>query len=107
MVYGAAYVSRRLSSIDDGATITPLDANFSRADLERLAKEKQIMAEETDRERAEVDAQLDEEYRLYEESKNMSKRKRKKAQKQKQKVDKADQIATMEVTTEEYEDDGR
>ena len=107
VVYGAAYVSRRLSSIDAGATITPLESTFSRADLERLAKEKQVMVEETERERAEVDAQLEEEYRIYEESKKMSKRKRKKAQKQKKTADRAEQIATMEVTTEEYEDDGR
>ena len=105
-VYGAAYVSRRLSSLDEGPNITPLETNFSRADLERLAQEKKVMAQEAERERAEVDAQLDEEYRIYEESKKMSKRKKKKAQKKK-KVDNADTIATMEVTTENYDDDGR
>lgn len=109
VIYGAAYVSRRLSSIDEGASITPLQNTFSRADLVRLAEEKKAMVEETDRERAEVDAQLDEEYRAYEESKNMSKRQKKKAERSKksQKVDKADQIATLEITTEEYDDDGR
>lgn len=105
-VYGAAYVSRRLSSLDEGPDITPLETNFSRADLARLAEEKKIMAQEAERERAEVDAQLDEEYRIYEESKNMSKRKKKKAQK-KAKKDNADTIATLAVTNEEYDDDGR
>lgn len=37
---------KKATSIDDGASFTPLPATFSRADLERLAKEKQAVKEE-------------------------------------------------------------
>lgn len=60
-VYGAAYVSRRLSSIDDGKTFTPLSTNFSRNDLKKLSEEKAEMEEEINNEIAEVNAQIEEE----------------------------------------------
>lgn len=41
---------KKTTSIDEGATFTPLAANFSRADLERLAKEKEAVKAEIDSE---------------------------------------------------------
>lgn len=43
---------KKTTSIDEGATFTPLSANFSRADLERLAKEKEAV-------KAQIDAEED------------------------------------------------
>lgn len=117
--YGAAYVSRRLSSIDDGKTFTPLATNFSRNDLIKMNEEKAQMREEIDREKAEVDAQLEEEMIAYEEQKAAEKKNKKKKKntekpqemvfveykKKKKKKPGEDEIATMPVSEEEYVDD--
>ena len=116
---GAAYVSRRLSSIDDGKTFTPLATNFSRNDLIKMNEEKAQMREEIDREKAEVDAQLEEEMIAYEEQKAAEKKNKKKKKntekpqemvfveykKKKKKKPGEDEIATMPVSEEEYVDD--
>ncbi len=122
VVYGAAYVSRRLSSIDKGVSFTPLATNFSRADLAKLGEEKQRMSDEIDREKAEIETQLEEELRIYEEAQAAEKKKgkkkkkdakpeemtfveyKKKDKKKKKKISETD-IATMPVSTEEYKED--
>lgn len=129
--YGSAYVSRRLSSIDDGKSFTPLESNFSRNDLAKLREEKDIMREEIDKEREAVDAQLQEEQAKWEEEQAAEKKKRKKnknAEKSEavsaveeisepKKADKAkkhknkkkriadDEIAVLPVSEEEYIDE--
>ncbi|MBO5215424.1 MAG: hypothetical protein J6B79_04480 [Clostridia bacterium] len=117
--YGAAYVSRRLSSIDDGKTFTPLATNFSRSDLMKMNEEKAQMREEIDREKAEVDAQLEEEMIAYEEQKAAEKKNKKKKKnadkpqemvfveykKKKKKKPDEDEIATIPVSEEEYVDE--
>ncbi len=45
-----AYINKEISSIDEGATFTPLSPTFSRADLEKLAEEKAIVKKEIDAE---------------------------------------------------------
>lgn len=126
-VYGAAYVSRRLSSIDDGKTFTPLSTNFSRNDLKKLSEEKAEMEEEINNEIAEVNAQIEEERIKWEEEQAAAKKRRKKnknnnqnapvlsaeaqekAQKKKNKkaVKSAseDEIALLPVSEEEYVED--
>ena len=81
VVYGAAYVARRLSSINEGSSITPLEASYSRADLQRLSEEKDRIKNETEKERAEAEAQIMEEIRQYDlemEKKEKKDRKKKK-----------------------------
>ena len=56
VVYGAAYVAKRLSSINEGAGITPLSASYSRADLQKLSEEKNRIKDEVEKERAEAEA---------------------------------------------------
>lgn len=124
--YGAAYVSRRLSSIDDGKSFTPLEVNFSRNDLARLSQEKKEMQDEIEGEIAEVNAKLEEEQRAYEEEMAASKKRRKKnkpeefvqseniatdknvGKKNKKKNRKRiadDEIAVLPVSEEEYKEE--
>ncbi len=110
--YGAAYASRRMSSIDDGKSFTPLEATFSRADLQRLNEEKSEMRTEIDEEVATINAQLDEEERLYEEEKAAAKKNKRKKnnpqknnRKKREKIDDTQQIGTLPVTDEEYNED--
>lgn len=77
--YGAAYVSKRLSSLDDGRGFTPLETNFNRNDLARLNEEKTQMREEIEAERAELTAALEAEQKAFEEE--QKKRKGKKGKK--------------------------
>jgi hypothetical protein len=51
-----ALIGRQIKSIDDGSTYTPLSATFSRADLAKLAEEKQAVKDEIDAEFAELEA---------------------------------------------------
>ena len=67
VVYGAAYVAKRLSSINEGAGITPLSASYSRADLQKLSEEKNRIKDEVEKERAEAEAQIAEEIKKYDE----------------------------------------
>ncbi len=103
--YGSAYASRRMSSIDDGKSFTPLETTFSRADLERLRTEKQEMATEIDEEIASINAQLDDEERAFEEEKAASKKKKKNNPKKNKKKDDTQEIATLPITNEEYNGD--
>ena len=76
--YGMAYTSRRLSSIDEGKTFTPLAENYSRAELQRMCAEKSEMIEEIQNEISTVNAQLEAEQNAIDEenkSKNQKKRK--------------------------------
>lgn len=104
--YGSAYASRRMSSIDDGKTFTPLETTFSRADLQRLSEEKKEMQSEIDEEIATINAQLDEEERIWEEE-HSSKKKKKKVNnpKKNKKKDDTQEIATLPITDEEYNGD--
>lgn len=79
VVYGAAYVAKRLSSINEGAGITPLSASYSRADLQKLSEEKNRIKDEVEKERAEAEAQIAEEIKKYdEEQENLNKKNKKK-----------------------------
>ncbi len=79
VVYGAAYVAKRLSSINEGASITPLSASYSRADLQKLSEEKNRIKDEVEKERAEAEAQIAEEIKKYdEEQENLNKKNKKK-----------------------------
>ena len=79
VVYGAAYVAKRLSSINEGAGITPLSAAYSRADLQKLSEEKNRIKDEVEKERAEAEAQIAEEIKKYdEEQENLNKKNKKK-----------------------------
>ena len=116
--YGSAYVSRRLSSIDDGKSFTPLETNFSRNDLKRLSDEKREMQEEIEKEKEAVTLAIEQEVAAYEEEQNAAKKGKKrkdgeKAQKptrvkkdKKKKFSETD-IATMPVSDEEYVDDDK
>jgi membrane protein len=108
--YGSAYVSRRLSSIDDGKSFTPLEANFSRNDLKKLSEEKEQMREEIEREIDSVNAQLEEEQRIFEEEQAADKKRRKKVKNRSQeksgKKFSEDEIGILPVSDEEYKDDG-
>ena len=78
VVYGAAYVAKRLSSINEGAGITPLSASYSRADLQKLSEEKNRIKDEVEKERAEAEAQIAEEIKKYdEEQENLNKKNKK------------------------------
>ncbi len=57
-VYGSAYASKRLSSIDKGNTFTPLTSTFNRNDLARLKQEKDVISQEVERERQEIEQEL-------------------------------------------------
>ncbi len=100
--YGSAYVSRRLSSIDDGKSFTPLASNFSRNDLAKLREEKDIMREEIDKEREAVDAQLLEEQAKWEEEQAAEKKKRKKNKNVNQ--SESDVAAEKEISAEKAKD---
>lgn len=103
--YGAAYASMRLSSLDEGKSFTPLEANFSRADLIRLNDEKTEMIDEINTEIDEINAQLEEEARAYEEE-QAAKKKHRKGYKAKKKTGGSEtEIATMPITDEEYKED--
>jgi fructan beta-fructosidase len=95
-----------LYSIDDGKTFTPLETTFSRADLQRLSEEKNEMQSEIDEEIASINAQLDEEERIWEEE-HSSKKKKKKVNnpKKNKKKDDTQEIATLPITDEEYNGD--
>ncbi len=110
--YGAAYVSRRLSSIDKGKSFTPLGETFSRGDLAKLNEEKEVMREEMDKEREDVEAQLDEEYARIEQEREAAQKPNRKARRAAAKAKKAEdaekkenEIATMPVSEEEYEEE--
>lgn len=117
--YGSAYVSRRLSSIDDGKSFTPLETNFSRNDLKRLSDEKREMQAEIEKEKEEVTAAIEQEVAAYEEEQSAKKKGKKhkssdektesktvKKEKKKKKFSETD-IATMPVSDEEYVDDDK
>lgn len=65
VVYGSAYVARKLSSIDHGSSITPLSASYSRADLVRLSQEKEKIKDEADKERENADREIQAEIQAY------------------------------------------
>ncbi len=108
-VYGAAYASRRLSSIDNGKTFTPLTENFSRNDLAKLREEKQEMREQIENEIADVNEQLEREQRAYEEAQEAAKhaKKKKNVKKQPKKKEHFDEneIGTLPGSDEEYKED--
>lgn len=101
--YGAAYVSRRLSSIDEGSSFTPLENTFSRDDLARLKEEKDVMREEIEREREEIENTLAEEERALDEAERQGKKHKKKERTVKNRA--TDDIAILPVTDEEYVED--
>lgn len=78
VVYGSAYVAKKLSSIDSGSTITPLSASYSRADLQRLSEEKDKIKNETELERAKADKEIEAEIREYELAQEKDKKNNKK-----------------------------
>lgn len=80
-VYGAAYASRRLSSIDKGHSFTPLTATYNRNDLVKLSEEKKIMNEEMNKERQDIEEQLVQAYNEWEEMQNKGKKKKSKKDK--------------------------
>ena len=80
-VYGAAYASRRLSSIDKGHSFTPLTATYNRSDLVKLSEEKKIMNEEMNKERQDIEEQLVQAYNEWEEMQNKGKKKKSKKDK--------------------------
>ncbi len=49
------HLNKQISSIDEGSTFTPLEPTFSRADLIRLAEEKEIVKREIDAEYGDVE----------------------------------------------------
>ena len=78
-VYGPAYASRKLSSIDKGHSFTPLTATYNRSDLVKLSEEKKIMKEEMQKERKDIEEQIIEAYNEWQEMQNINKKgKRKK-----------------------------
>lgn len=110
--YGAAYVSRRLSSIDKGKSFTPLATTFSRDDLAKMNEEKEIMREEIEKERTDVENQLNEEYERIEQEKKAAEKPNRRARRAEEKAKRAAQaeekesaIATMPVSEEEYRED--
>ena len=66
VVYGAAYVARKLSSIDQGAKLTPLSGSYSRADLARLSEEKEHIKNEVENERIRAEAEVEQEILSFE-----------------------------------------
>ena len=78
VVYGSAYVAKKLSSIDSGSMITPLSASYSRADLQRLSEEKDKIKNETELERAKADKEIEAEIREYELAQEKDKKNNKK-----------------------------
>lgn len=102
--YGAAYASRRLSSIDDGKSFTPLETNFTRADLARLSSEKKEMQEEMEAEIDRVTAELEEEQRVYEESLKSNKKKKQNLNPKKKKAKNAIDEPSIPVSDEEYKE---
>lgn len=80
VVYGSAYVSRRIKSIDEGTGFTPLSENFSRADLARMQTEKKQMKEEYDEEVQRINADLEKEILAYDEAQKQAKKRKKPGQ---------------------------
>ncbi|MGN1093707.1 MAG: DUF624 domain-containing protein [Candidatus Neoclostridium sp.] len=78
VVYGSAYVAKKLSSIDAGSTITPLTASYSRADLARLSEEKSKMKDEADKEREAATREVEAEIQAYEREQEKLNKKNKK-----------------------------
>lgn len=77
-IYGSAYASRKLSSIDKGHTFTPLSATYNRSDLVKLSEEKQIMKDEMEKEREDIETQISQAMMQWEEmQKPKNKRKKK------------------------------
>ncbi|MBE5732666.1 MAG: hypothetical protein E7353_06470 [Clostridiales bacterium] len=76
-VYGAAYASRKLSSIDKGHTFTPLSATYNRNDLVKLSEEKQVMKNEMEKERMDIEEQITQAYEEWQQMQNPKKRKKK------------------------------
>ena len=117
VIYGAEVVSRKISSIDEGTRITPLATTYSRADLARIADEREVMRKEEETAEAEYNLMLEEmERKRLEEIENAKKNKKKKNVKKREKVQKADgfdenAIGTIPVSQEEYveptNDDGK
>lgn len=104
--YGAAYVSRRMSSIDKGKSFTPLQDSFSRADLEKLQDEKSEMTQEIDKEIEDIDAQIEKERLAYEaEQAALSTRKGRKAAAKREKE--AEKKAEKERKAKKKSDEGK
>lgn len=57
-IYGDAYASRRLSSIDKGMSVTPLATTFRRSDLEKLQQEKETLKREVESEREAIETEI-------------------------------------------------
>jgi hypothetical protein len=77
-VYGPAYASRKLSSIDKGHSFTPLTATYNRNDLVKLSEEKQVMKTEMEKERLDVEEQIAQAVREWEEMQNPKGKRKKK-----------------------------
>lgn len=111
-VYGSAYISKRLSSIDQGSSFTPLETNFSRADLARLRDEKDQMKKEIEDERTSIDMALEQEILEMEAEAAAAKKKGKNKQqtaakeKSESKEDVAyDEVSEADVAESEYVDE--
>lgn len=81
IIYGEAYVAKRLSSIDAGSDITPLGASYSRADLQRLSEEKEKIREEVEHERIVATEELHKEIAEFEANEAQKQEKGKKRKK--------------------------
>ena len=77
-VYGAAYASRKLSSIDKGHSFTPLTSTFNRNDLVKLNEEKQVMKSEMEKERMDIEEQISQAYQELEKMQNPKNKRKKK-----------------------------
>ncbi len=104
VIYGAEVVARKITSIDEGAHITPLASTYSRADLARLADERAEMQKEEVEAEQEYNAMLEEmERKRLEELENAKKNKRRHNVKKKEKTKHSeDAIGTMPVSEEAY-----
>lgn len=78
VVYGSAYVARKLSSIDQGTVLTPLQSSYSRSDLERLNAEKELLKKELEEERTRAEAEVKKEIEQFEAEQNKKEKGKKK-----------------------------
>ena len=80
-VYGMAYASKKLSSIDKGQTFTPLGATYNRNDLFKMKEEKEIMQREVEQEKETIEREIlqkEEEIKRQEEAQKKTKKDKKK-----------------------------
>ncbi len=77
-VYGAAYASRKLSSIDKGHSFTPLTSTYNRSDLVKLSEEKQVMKNEMEKERMDIEDQITQAYEEWQQMQNPKNKRKKK-----------------------------